>query len=365
MSRRQSKAWGVFGATLWATLAVSGAQAAEGRTTLPLYVPGGGLTSLTTHTSPPSDWRLTSGMTFNGVGFDGLARLAFDNDGDLTNGFYVCSGALLAGGTHVLTAAHCADDFNTMLVQFGVYGNVATATRSAAAAYVHPDWTGALATGADLAVIKLDTPVVGIQGFNISTSNNVGSTMLVMGYGTTTTSDGLNGPPNWDEWGWGHYGYNEADVGIEAFDDADTPGNAWTYSGDEYVFDNDNGLDLNNTLQRLSDQAGASFASSTGLGADEALIAGGDSGGPDFVWNGSEWLIAGIHSWGWQYCEGRISPSCDVNSAVPSSYGDLSGSTAVYAQAAWISSVVPEPGTYGMMALGLLAVVGVARRRSV
>ena len=38
---------------------------------------------------------------------EGVARLRFDNDGNLNNGSYICSGTLLAGGQYVLTAAHC------------------------------------------------------------------------------------------------------------------------------------------------------------------------------------------------------------------------------------------------------------------
>lgn len=346
-----------------ALLAFGVAQAQADKTTLPLYVPSD-IKPLTSHTGDPSAWRLTSSMTFNGASMDGVARLLFT---PAAGGTYVCSGALLAGGAHVLTAGHCADDFTSMTIDFGVYNNIATATRGAGTVYLHSGWTGSnLGTGSDLAIIKLDAPVAGIQGFNIATTSQVGQSMLVMGYGTTGWGDGAHGNPNWNEWGWAHWGYNQADVGVQDFDAAwygpQPPG---TYFGDEYIFDFDNGTSLNNTLQAVADVAGGGWTSSTGVGANEVLIAGGDSGGPDLVWSGTEWLVAGIHSWGWQFCGGRISPSCDINSSVSSSYGDLSGSSAVDTHAAWIMSVtaVPEPGTYAMMLIGLVGVAGVARRR--
>lgn len=310
----------------------------------------------------PSNWRFNSGSTFNGVNFDGVARIIMDDS-------YVCSGTLLAGGAYVLTAGHCVSGFSKFQIEFGLNNDVATATRGAAATYANPNWTGNLAEGTDIALIKLNSAVTGIQGFNLHTGSALGSSVLMMGYGTTTQGNTSTGP-NWDEWGHGHWGVNTYDVTSKVFLDAwdptggkgDGPGN--NKHGEEYVADYDSGKAGNNTLGIVAGMTGNLWTSDTG-GTTESLITGGDSGGGDFVWNGSEWLVTGVHSWGWQFCGGRIDPSCDFSARNSGSWGDLMASTAVYTQVDWINSVVvPEPGTYAMMALGLFAVGVAARRRT-
>lgn len=309
----------------------------------------------------PSNWRFNSATTFNGVNFNGVARLFFDSDGDITNGGYICSGTLLKGGEYVLTAGHCADNFNIMQIDFGLNNNVATATRSGTVAYLKPGWDGTLGTGADMAIVKLDQKVTGIDGFNIDTNSAIGKRVLMMGYGTTTVGNTANAP-GWGEWGHGHYGFNTFDVTSKVFSDAWDGTGDNTY-GEEYVADYDGGTQTNNTLGIVAGMTGNLWTSDTG-GSPESLITGGDSGGGDFVWNGSEWLVTGVHSWGWQFCEGRINPSCDFSTANSGSWGDLMGSTAVYSNVDWINSViVPEPETYALMLVGLAAVAGVARRR--
>ena len=330
-------------------------------------------TPQTGNTSDPSNWRFTPGMTFNGVAgaLDGVAKLSFTTP----DGNFACSGSLLAGGAYVVTAAHCADDFSKMTVQFGYANGTAAVTRNVSVgnAIVHKAWNGSLDTGADIAILKLDSVVTGIKGYKLSTTNDVGKDFLMAGYGTTNRAD-VNSPTNWNDAAWGHYGYNTFDVISQEFNAAYYP--AAGYGPDDpsyyapgatYMSDFDNGSAALNTIGRMGDAIGGAWTSGTGLGTIESLIAGGDSGGGDFVWNGSEWLLSGVHSWGWggdSACADLGLSGCDNAPKNGSSYGDLSGSTAIYSHVAWINAVtaVPEPETYAMLLAGL-AMVGVARRR--
>jgi hypothetical protein len=352
---------------------VSGAHASNH---LSATAAAGELIPQTGHTSNVTDWRFTRGQVFNGVAgaLDGVARLEYSNSG----GNWACSGSLLAGGAYVLTAAHCADNYTSMTVKFGVDNGSASVVRNVAlgAATIHSGWNGTLDTGADIAILKLDQKVTGIAGYKISTTNDVGKEFLMAGYGTTQIAT-TNAPTNWNDWKYGHFGFNTFDVQSNDLNKAigDVRSNWYNPAdyayGATYVSDFDSGSAAHNTLGRVASATGGTWGNTLGLGARESLIAGGDSGGGDFVWNGSEWLLSGVHSWGW----GGQNPclaayvadylTCDNAPQNGSSYGDLSGSTATFSHAAWIASVtaVPEPESYAMLLAGLLTLGSVVRRR--
>jgi hypothetical protein len=236
-------------------------------------------------------------------------------------------------------------------------------TADVVGAKVHPGWNGTLGTGADIAVIKLDHAITGINGFEVSASNDIGKNILMAGYGLVGT--GSTGSSGFDRYPWRpHFGYNTIDItDFELSEGVFGPGAGINTYGETYVFDFDDGSAERNALQRLKTAHGASWAdSSTGLGTSEALIAGGDSGGGDFVWTGTEWKVTGIHSYGWGLC-GDL-PGCDARPGTNSSYGDLSGSTATFSHLDWISRVtaVPEPQTVLLMLAGLCVVCGWASR---
>lgn len=334
----------------------------------------------TGNTSAASNWRFAPGQVFNGVAgaLDGVARLSFTN----SDGSWACSGSLLAGGQYVLTAGHCADNYTSMTVQFGWYNGTAQVTRTVAVgnAYVHPLWDGTLDTGADIALLKLNTAVTTINGYQISTTNDVGKQTLVAGYGTTSIGSS-NSAVSWADGKYGHYGYNTYDVLSSTFNrDIGTRtinGDAWAYDpsfyvGATYMSDFDSPTDANyNSLGRIASQYGGTWSSNAGLGADEALIAGGDSGGGDFVFQDGQWIVSGVHSWGWNDACGYFGlTGCNGRSGNSSSYGDLSGSTATFSNVEWISGIagaqvvaVPEPESYALLLAGLGMVASVARRR--
>lgn len=327
----------------------------------------------TGNTSAPSDWRFIPGQSFGGVAgaLDGVARLSFTAKSDGKG--YACSGSLLAGGMYVLTAAHCADDFSKMTVDFGWANGKAAVSRTVAvtSAYVNPQWTGALDTGADIAILKLSSAVTTIKGYNLSTTNDVGKEFLMAGYGTTSVANS-NTATNWNDGNWGHYAYNTIDMSSQTFNQKVDHVTGWGYDastyapGVTYMSDFDSGAAKYDTLGRVGAVAGENW-NNLGLGSREGLIAGGDSGGGDFVFNGKEWLLTGVHSWGWQgseVCPDFGLTGCDAGKKNTSSFGDLSGSTATYSHVAWINKVtaVPEPETYAMLLSGL-AMVGLLSRR--
>lgn len=327
------------------------------------------------NTSGPSDWRLVPGQAFNGVAgaMDGVVRLGYTNAaGDALS----CSGSLLAGGQFVVTAAHCATDFKTMKVYVGWGGGTVSDVRdvTSANAYVNPMWTGNVDSGADIAILKLDRAVTSVKGYNLSTTNDVGKTYLIAGYGRTGAGGNVT-EPNGRDVLWGHYGYNTYDVDSNTFNRKSgevIPD--WGYDphyyapGATYMSDFDDGSAGHNALNRIAGVTGDGWTSGTGLGRNEALAADGDSGAGEFVWNGSEWLLSGVHSWTMQgsfACPAYGLDGCDASDTNSASFGDMAGATATFSHIAWIRSVtaVPEPETYGMMLSGLAMLGTVARRR--
>ncbi len=251
---------------------------------------------------------------------DGEAKLVI-------SGSTGCSGTLLAGGAYVLTAAHCVTDTSGTIDTSSIAlsfksGSVTASVSSASQISVYAGWDGkTLGENDDLALLKLDTTVTAVSGYALYTSDPIGLTVLLTGYGLTGV--GSSGTVS-GSFGTLHYGYNQ----YEAF--------YGSLSG-SILYDFDDGTRRNNVF------------GSNGLGIDEAMIASGDSGGGSFVSLSGQLYLAGVHSFG--------------NGGT---FGSIGGDTLVYSAAnlAWIETVtsVPEPATWGLWLTGLGAVGGWRRR---
>jgi secreted trypsin-like serine protease len=290
-------------------------------------------------------------LTPQGTGYDGVGGLLIDTSA----GTFLCSGALMSDGIHMLTAAHCLTDF------FGnpdFLGGTATffpnpdgvEVLEIVSAVTHPDFNSFLEAGNDIAILTLAAPAsAGVQRYNIYRgADEVGKTFDTSGFGTLGTGlTGESGPA-----GFRRHGLNEFDSTMAGTFDI-FPG--WT-AGETVLFsDFDDGLPQH-------DAFGLFFGiNGLGLGLDEVSTSTGDSGGPAFV-NGQ---IAGLSTFGIRvfFADGS---SADIDELTNSSFGEFNAFTRVSSYQDWIDSYVaaevPEPATGAMLVLGGLFLAFKARR---
>ncbi len=236
------------------------------------------------------------------------------------------SGSLLYDGMHILTAAHVVSapdkttersngqvDSGTFKVYFFLTSSIGSGIEfdvPSSAVTIAPGFDGSAADGNDLAILQLPSAApAGAQHYDLYRgANDFGPSspnFTLVGYGLTGTgTSGATSMPG-DV-------YNDKREGQNHFDTTDA-------SGKILNFDFDDGTAANNHLGDL------------GLGASEAMMASGDSGGPDLVGN----QIVGVHSY-----TTVQQPDCG--------FGTIGSSVRVSQYAGWIDGIINN-SSYDLM----------------
>jgi hypothetical protein len=277
----------------------------------------------------PDDMRYA---TPPGSGYDGIGRLLVDR----ADGSVACTASLLSSGRQVLTAAHCVTD-NSGLVN-ALLGEVTFVTGAGEESIVvsnytvHPDWTGNVRAGADLAVLTLSRIASSrANRYELYDGvNEVGASFELAGFGLTGT--GASGADRDD--GIRRRGRNRIDATATGTLDR-LPG--WAAGSRVLLSDFDDGSARHDALGLFFNLA------DRGLGVSEAIPAPGDSGGPGLIGG----RISTIASFGTRLARSDGITS-DVDAFLNWSTGELTGFTRVSSYGSWIKDqtiLVPEPRT--------------------